>query len=63
MLEKQIITRMLLLIPNCCNINDSTYPLSTNLHWKTIKEEGLFGHLDDESPQFFYKTHIRHIMW
>jgi hypothetical protein len=54
MLEKQIITCMLLLMPIFCNTNYSIYHLSINLHWKTIKEEVLFGLLDDEGPQFFF---------
>jgi hypothetical protein len=51
---------MLLLIPNFCNINDLIYPLSTNLHWRTIKGEGLFGLLDDEGPQFIFLTFEDH---
>jgi hypothetical protein len=54
MLEKKIITRMLLLIPKFCNIDDSTYPLSTNLHWRTIKREDLLGLLDDEGPSYIF---------
>jgi hypothetical protein len=43
-------------MPNFHNINDSIYPLSTNLHWRTIKGEGLFGLLDDEGLQFFFEN-------
>jgi hypothetical protein len=44
MLENQIIT-----------CNDSTYSLPRNLHWRAIKEEGLFGLLDDDGSKFFFK--------
>jgi hypothetical protein len=38
----------------CLGVNDSTYPLSTNLHSRTIKGKGLFGLLDDEDLQFSF---------
>jgi hypothetical protein len=56
MLEKQTITSMLSLISNFCNIKNSTYSLLTNLHWRFIKGEGLFGHLDDEGLQFYFRN-------
>jgi hypothetical protein len=48
-------TRILSLIPNFCKIDDSTYPFSTNVHWRTREGEGLLALFDDEGPKLFVK--------
>jgi hypothetical protein len=60
MFEKKITICMFSLVPNFCDIKDSIYSLFTNLHWKIIKGEGLFGLLDDEGQKLFLETFENH---
>ena len=43
------------LIQFFCKIDDSTYPFSTNVYWRTRIREGLLALFDDEGPKLFVK--------